>query len=76
MLQEIQRKIRINEGVLANAQRKLAELSNKKDTQAYWYWLGICNGIKSMLTDLKDLQEIAEQDVSSLDHCLDALRGL
>ena len=43
---------------------------------AYWYWLGVSEGIHHCLKDFKDVQAIAEADVSSIDHSLDALRGL
>ena len=77
MLKEIQRKISVNEGVLANANRKCEELKNdSKHREAYWYWLGVACGVRSVLKDLQDLQEQAEQEVSSVDHFLDALRGL
>ena len=81
MLQEIQKQIKMNEGVLAKVDRKITELSNKKgtrdfDNNSYWYWLGVRFAVNSEISDLKQLQEKAEQEVSSIDHCLDALRGL
>ena len=81
MLDEIQRQIKINEGVIAKVDSKITDLCNKKgtrdfDNNAYWYWLGVRFAVKSELSDLKQLQEKAEQEVSSIDHCLDALRGL
>ena len=81
MLKEIQKQIQMNEGVLAKVERTIIDISNKKgsrdfDSQAYWYWLGVRFALKSELSDLKQLQEKAEQEVSSIDHCLDALRGL
>ena len=81
MLKEIQKQIEINEGLLAQVNIKIIDLSNKKgkrdfDSKCYWYWLGVKHAVESEISDLKKLQEKAELEVSSIDHCLDALRGL
>ena len=80
MLQEIQGKIQMNEGVLAKVDYKLTELKRKMgkkdfDSSAYWYWIGVRFTLNSEIKDLKELQEVAEQEISFLDHSLDALRG-
>ena len=81
MLQEIQKMIEMNEGVLAKVDSKIIDLKNKmgkKDfnSSSYWYWVGVRFTLNSEINDLKQIQEKAEQEVSSIDHCLDALRGL
>ena len=74
MLKTIQSKIRITEQVYALAKNKM-ELNNKY-LEKYYFWLGVSSALKDTLKDLKEIQEVAENDVSDVDHCLDKLRGL
>lgn len=75
MLELIASKIRINEqlGVIAKQKSNSYYKTNK---DLYYYWLGVANAQRKIVADLKEIQVSAEQDVSSIDHCLDALRGL
>ena len=73
MLEEIARNIRIHESLMVIARNKAKTF--KEPTKSF-YWLGVWKAEEKIVEDLKKLQEIAEMDVSSIDHCLDALRGL
>ena len=73
MLKTIADKINLHESLYAIADKKriLADSKTKE-----YYWLGVREAEKGIIKDLKLIQEKAEQDISSIDHCLDTLRGL
>ena len=73
MLELIAHKIKINEELLAVIKDKQAK---EKDLNKKYFYAGSINAFEMALKDLKEIQERAELDLYSVDHCLDALRGL
>ena len=73
MLNTIANKIRLHEGVVAIIKNKIKSTKSKYERA---FFTGALSTEEKILEDLEQIQEVAEESISSIDYELDNLRGL